>query len=583
MNQKIMRTSDPNPAENQPDSMPRPIGWGCRTVNDATSLLLELARAHRGFGFYDETSSQREALCDRAYRALSSEIHRAGPVEFLVETNGLRLQEFIQCVETHGVLGEFEAALRRHGLIRLHFDESLAPTALHGLFDQLVRSPERFGTDADFARTLAARDTSGISLNEDKLDSACEVRSLNETPLRAAATAGSNWTEEAQTKRTQTRVPVPSPAPSCASQDTDDTDTIPTPDSNAPHGIDADPLASPSRADRGERLRARLIELDLTHDDETYRARASEIVVWAEELSNEGFLDDCYRAEVILADHAVGHGGRAEAQARVAAASFSALAEGPRLADLVERAACSDAHPVRPAQMLLQLGDAAAPVILQRLFREDGGPRTEALEALMMTLGESALPPIVEAIRAQDDRCAQIAIRLAGRIQSPMVLPTLIDALQSSALGRRVDAIHALSFLPGEASKQALESALQSDLEEIAVAASQAVATNDGIDAVPTLLDALDVSLRSYRTQLSRSLIEVLGRLGDERAVPRLSAALERKPMLRRAHWHAAQLAAVDALAVLPTKEARRSIERAALYGAPPIQARARARLEVSE
>ncbi len=451
-----MRSSDPNSTEIQPESAPRPTGWGSRTVNDVTSLLLELARAHRGFDFYGETSPQRESLCNRAFRALSSEINRAGPIEFLIETQGLRPGEFTQSIETHGVLGEFEDALRRHDLLRLSLTEPLTSTALHGLLDQLVRPPERFGSGADFAQTLAARDTSGITLNDGESEMKSPIRSLDETPLRAAATARSHFGEEAPLDSAPSAAQRLNSEPALTSEAAGDATTIATADSTTTHGIDTDPLATPSPVDRGERLRARLIELDRTHDDATYKHRAFEIIVWAEELSNEGFLDDCYRAEVILADHAVGCGGRAEAQARVAASSFTALATGLRLEDLVERAACSYAHPVRPAQMLLQLGHAAAPAILNRLFRENGGPGAPGLEALMMTLGETALPPIVEAIRGQDDRCAQIAIRLAGQIQSPMVLPSLIDALQSPSLGRRLNAIHALRFLPGEASKQAL-------------------------------------------------------------------------------------------------------------------------------
>ncbi|MEM9177276.1 MAG: hypothetical protein AAGC67_18845 [Myxococcota bacterium] len=75
----------------------------------------------------------------------------------------------------------------------------------------------------------------------------------------------------------------------------------------------------------------------------------------------------------------------------------------------------------------------------------------------------------------------------------------------------------------------------------------------------------------------------MLGRLGDERAVPRLCAILERRPVLRRAHWRALQLATVDALAVLPTKEARRCLGRAALHAPQSIRARANAALDRTE
>jgi HEAT repeat protein len=78
---------------------------------------------------------------------------------------------------------------------------------------------------------------------------------------------------------------------------------------------------------------------------------------------------------------------------------------------------------------------------------------------------------------------------------------------------------------------------------------------------------------------LSQTLVRLLGQLGDERAVPRLSAILERKPILRRTHHHTIQLAVIDALAILPTKEARRAIERAARRAAKPVSDRARTRL----
>ena len=129
-------------------------------------------------------------------------------------------------------------------------------------------------------------------------------------------------------------------------------------------------------------------------------------------------------------------------------------------------------------------------------------------------------------------------------------------------------------------SRRALCGALASDLEEVAAAASQAIASSEGSEASPTLLDVLESSLHNARTMLGCTLIEVLGRLEDERAVPRLCAILERRPVLRRAQWHALQLAAVDALTVLPTKEARRTIQRAALHGTQSIRARARTALD---
>jgi HEAT repeat protein len=90
----------------------------------------------------------------------------------------------------------------------------------------------------------------------------------------------------------------------------------------------------------------------------------------------------------------------------------------------------------------------------------------------------------------------------------------------------------------------------------------------------------LESSIQKSQTRVSCTLVRVFGQLGDERAVPRLCTILERRPVLRRAHWHTIQLVTIDALAVLPTKDARRSIERAALHGTQSTRARAFAALK---
>jgi len=148
--------------------------------------------------------------------------------------------------------------------------------------------------------------------------------------------------------------------------------------------------------------------------------------------------------------------------------------------------------------------------------------------------------------------------------------------LYAPELGRRVEAIRALSLHPGQESSDALELALASDLDEIAGEAGRAIARTQGGEAVPALLEVLENSTQNGRTQLGCMLIQALGRIGDERAVPRLCAILERRPVLRRVHWHALQLATVEALAVLPTKEARRCVDRAARDGTQSVRARAR-------
>jgi len=555
-----MRNLEPDSVGNA-NPAPTPVmaggGRATRTKTDVTSLLLELARVLRGFSFYRETDAQRRPLIDRAFRAASGELSRGGAIELDITKSGFWIAELSETIESDGVLGPLETALHVHGLSRLCLDPTLTRTALHAFFDLLGRPAGRFESPEDFTKSLAARDSQGLRLNDIEDRRATATPKLSATPLRASVSQGSMLISSRNGE------------PNARSDSEREKPTL-----------ERDPLLAPAADDRGERLQARLIELDRTIEDKAYQQRASDITIWAQDLWNEGLIDECYRALLVLADHAVGRGGRPEAQARTAAACFTHLASDDRLRDLSRRATGSGRTGIRAAQLLLQLGCAAVPVLVDRICELGDPDQSASLHSLVIAIGEAALPTLIEAIEGPDAQRARIGIRLAGELQNPTVLPTLMNVLRSPDLSRRVETIRALSFLPGEASKNALAEALESSFEEIAVAATRAVETTEGTRAVPILLEVLEASLRTNRTNASRALVDALGRLGDERAVPRLSAILERKALLRRAHHHAIQFAAIDALAILPTKEARRSIERVARHGGRPVRDHALRRLE---
>lgn len=536
--------------------------WATRTPADLSSLLLELARALRGLAFYGETDPGRGEFVDRAFRAFESELTRAGPIDLRIDPSGFRLEGLETPVSCSGVLGEVAQILERHQIERLRFEATLTRHALHALLDLLLQQRGRFETPQHFLRALTARTSTGIEINDLLAEADVHRPKLSATPPRVSASLRPEIADVWAT-------------PPPAIED----DTIPS-EQEKP-SLDHAPLQRISPDDRGERLRLRLIELDGTLDDGGYASLATDIVRWSEELGAEGLADECYRALLVFADHAVGMGGRSERQARTALASFTTLANEERIDDLIDRACgASMDSGVRAAQLLLQLGNRAAPRVFERICQTQDQERIGPLQSLILAFGNASLPTLSAAIDGQDDHRARVGIRLAGELQSPTILPVLLRAVSAPDLGRRLETLRALSFLPGEDSKAALEAALDSDLDEIVVAATSALATTDGQDAVPTLLDVLEASVHRSRTSLCCELIQILGTLADERSVPRLAAILERKPLIRRAHWHAIQLSAADALANLPTKEAKRALEKASKHAATPVRARAKKRLD---
>lgn len=548
-----MRSSPSDSPSTSPGSTSARAG-AARTLADYTSLLLELARAQRGFLFYPETDGRRRHLADRAHRAIASELARGGPIDLSHESDGavpsFTAEDGAISVAATGPLEELASTWSRHGIVRLRLDGGLTATALGALLDALGRPLEGEPDVPGLARRLAARDDRGLQLNEVTRTEPDPRPALAATPLRA-------------------RVSV-SPRAARAHE----------PDDDRKPDLASSPLEAPSNDDVGERLRARLIELDATVDDADYHARLLDIAAWSEDLWQGGHREDCLRAMLVVADHAIGAGGRSEAQARAAAETFRDLALGEQLEDLIHRATAPDAIGIRAAQLLLQLGECAVPAILSRLALETDERRAGPLRALVLTQGETALGAILDAIRAQDPERSRLGIRLAGELQNPLVLPALLNALRSPDPQRRLESIRSLGFIPGEEARSALTSALSSDDDDVASGAAHALAGRIGEEIVAPVLRLLESSVHDGRTRLACGLVEVLGRVGDERAVPRLCALLDRKPLLRRAHWHAIQLVAVDALAKLPTREARRCIERASRHATQSIRARAQDVLE---
>ena len=187
-----MRNLEPNSIENaNAEPSTATSGRTARTKTDVTGLLLELARALRGFAFYKETDSQRRALLDRAFRAVSGELSRSGSIDVELTEAGFWISGLSQTVESDGVLRPLEAAMHTHGLSRLSIDPSLTRTALHGFFDLLGLPGDRFESPECFARSLAARDSQGLRLNDIDERHSATTPKLSATPPRASASLGS--------------------------------------------------------------------------------------------------------------------------------------------------------------------------------------------------------------------------------------------------------------------------------------------------------------------------------------------------------------------------------------------------------
>ncbi len=520
--------------------------WGERNATDVTSLLVELSRVLRGVGFHEEGDPARVDLLDRAYLAMHVELERAGPLQIRVASDRFHIEGLPDEIGP-GVMNDLANALVQRGVERLALTPDVSREAAHALIDLLDRDPHKLEQGGGFERALAARCDTGILINDRGHQGRGAGRSLGSTPALATASLGSSLLAP-----TRSLLGCPSSTDEAGEQ------SKPT--------LEEGPLEAPASEERGERLLFRLIELDRCADDDAYAELAGHIVDWATEVFDHGLADECYRATLVLADHAVGEGGRSGVQARRASEACARLVDGERLDDLIDRA-CSmqTARSIRATQVLLLLGGAhVVPSIFERLLLEEDAERAAQLTAIIITLGEGSSQTLETCMAGSNERHARLAARLAGELQSPGMVPALVHALDSQWTGLRREAARALVHIGGDDAADALIGALSSERTGLAEEAALCLGHMGCERAVDPMMTALDRALRLGTTIRARELIRALGLLGNDRAVPHLIGLVERRALLRRREWREVKLAALSSLDQLGGEGARLALERIA-------------------
>lgn len=560
--------------------------WGERTAGDFSSLLVELARAIKGLRFYEEGHDARRDILDRAFLAWRVELDRSGTVDLHVDDHFFRCSGVSERL-VHGQLCELADLLRHRGLARLRITPVLTRSAFHSLAELLALDAITIDNRRGFANALAERESTGIQIG--KRDGV--VAELE--PEVEVVDDG----QDVAPIRTESPSPSASPEPAAAS-------TFIEADSEGPAGshaslgssllgssrtaveefedftkpsLEENPLEAAVSNERDEELRSLLRELDGCADDESYSDLASHVSGEAIALADQGMVNACYRVILVLADHAVGHGGRSGVQLRTAQTSLEELCVETRLDELIDRACDPEGTvSVRAAQVLLQLGGRAVPPLLERLEAERDRSRAAQISAIVIALGERAVPILVAEIRSPEPTRARMAVRLAGELQSPNLIQTLRAVLEGKAdqvdLDLRREAAHALVHIGGSAARETLVAALQSPVAGLPGIAIASLGTLGDSAATPALVEQLGRAMKHWRDGTAREIIRALASLGCPAAVPKLVEILERRSWTRRREQHEARIAALGALGQLPGDEALAALERAQQHRDPQIR-----------
>jgi hypothetical protein len=328
----------------------------------------------------------------------------------------------------------------------------------------------------------------------------------------------------------------------------------------------------------GERIRLTLRELDRCTDDALYEVLISRIIAMQTELPAEGSADDRYRVTLVLADHASGQGGGSAAQARMAHSALETSCDASVLDDLIRRSCDQPGGGLRATQVLLQMREQPVPAILAHLAQQTDPRRSALLSAMILALGENAVPALIRAITRPTGGRVQRAVRLAGELQSPKLVPTLYSVLSDSGPALRREAARALVNIGNQEACDVLIKALSSRNEDLPQIAAHCLGLLANGRAAEPLLNALQRVSIERSSRLAVEIIRSLGLVGGDpsEVARRLSVVLETRGVLGKRKRRAPKLAALDVLEQLGSNGAQQAVTVAISDPDPEVCARAR-------
>ncbi len=488
---------------------------GPRDEADLAMLLTELSRLLRAFSQCAHGHPRRLNLLQRTFLLWQLELERADSINFE------RVGSALHC--------------RRFGVIAGNGpDELIRAMEIHAI--EHVRMKRDLEQD-DFTRFVEL-----LAVPTADLDEMFE----GSFPARLYASTGPGVEVNDVPRK------PPEPVPSLAKEP-----DLPAQRSAWPT-LEENPFEAPAMAMAGEQLRLLLRELDRCDDDVLYDALLDRTCASANKLWDEDLKEETYRALLILTAHASGAGATSRSRELMAQAALESLVGREQLDFLIAQALDCPAGGVRPTQVLLQLGELSPPALLDALDEASDPDLSTQLAGLLLTLGENAVSTLAQTISRRAGNRVQLAVRLAGRLQSPKLISTLAAVLRDSGPAMRREAGKALVSIGNAEACNMLIEALQSGGEELARVAALCLGELNDPRAAQPLLALLDQAMHEKRYRLAQVTIQAVGQLSGDKPeiVHALTSILEWPTPSERPKQRGLRCAALEVLGNCDTPRA---------------------------
>lgn len=330
--------------------------------------------------------------------------------------------------------------------------------------------------------------------------------------------------------------------------------------------------------DNVRRLSVRLLIdlLQLERDPVRAPEIASDVATLAEDLLLAGDYDSVLSVVTALQEQAANHGSAASQGSRVALDGLVSTVAFVEACALLGDMTGTEATTF--AAVCARIGPAAIDGLRAHFEQEAGTPGRTRAGAIVRSYGARGISRLAPLVGSPNWAAQRNAAELLGATAAPDAVPLLQTLLRGRDPRVSAAAVRALAGIKDPSAARAVHTALRAATGDQRRAVVDALVSERDARVVPVLVRIVEESDPFGADHpIVLETVGALSRLGDDQAVPVLSALMRRRKLLAPRKGKALKETSLAALRAIQTPAAARAIDEAARTGDRMLRKLARA------
>lgn len=521
---------------------PAPDSSDGRFLKDLEEGMISLNKTARDLAFYPPGHPSLAQSLERACHNLIGLLTHHAPLTITVTRESLQYGK-LPLGKENLVVRQFAAELHTRRIQRILLDKGLEPADVRGFLEMLSMDPKHLMQEGGPVRVLQAKGVSRLQVAE------LELR-FQDQPQAAA--------------------------PAVLDQVVGD-----PPEAVAPPEP-AEVAPEPPPPEEPPTLENFLNRLEDAGDVETYRRAAARLLEWGRTARTGDDLETFVRILSAFVFHTHPQSVKPPWVQPEAEHAIATLGDSSGIEYLIGKLCQKD-----PALdddlifLVVALGDAAVPSLVERLAEEETLSARRKLMGTLSRLGPVALPRLIAGLKDSRWYLVRNLALVLGNIGLPEAIPSLRPALAHADLRVRREAVKAMTRIGTPAAADALLERLGDPDPGARQSVMAALGTLKVTRAIGPLAEvARQFSALAKDAETQKAAILALGAIGDPQVVPVLVELLCRRTWLNRRLNEEVRAAAAAALGMVGGEQATAALLAEAKRGEGPVPSACQAALD---